>query len=160
MNARFKQEIASAIVQAKLWNSRQFLKRLVKDDDPESVSEAINKLKHYREDASPQMSVNQILGFEGIGAACYFAALGKLVRHPDFEFSERSFHPPLDPVNAMLSYGYTLLLSNVITFLLVEGMNLCLGNLHGSDRPKPFLAFDLMEEFRSPVVDTLVFKFD
>lgn len=158
VNPRFKQEIAASIVQAKLWNSRQFLKRLVKDDDPESIRQAIDKLKHYREDISPQMTVNQIMGFEGIGAACYFAALGKLVRHPDFEFSERSFHPPLDPVNAMLSYGYTLLLSNVITFLLVEGMNLCLGNLHGSDRPKPFLAFDLMEEFRSPVVDTLVFN--
>ncbi|NJR57280.1 MAG: CRISPR-associated endonuclease Cas1, partial [Acaryochloris sp. CRU_2_0] len=158
VNPLFKQEMAAAIVEAKLWNSRQFLKRLVKDDDPAFVEQAIGRLAQYREDLSAQMSVEQIMGFEGIGAACYFQALGMLVRHPNFEFAERSYHPPKDPVNAMLSYGYALLLSNVISFLLAEGLNLCLGNLHGSDRPKAYLAFDLIEEFRSPIVDTLIIK--
>ncbi len=147
-----------AIVRAKLWNSRQLLKRLVKPEDPAVVSQAIQKLETYRDDVSLEMTVEQIMGFEGIGAACYFRAMGKLIRHPDFEFTERKYYPPRDPVNALLSFGYSLLLSNVMSLLLAEGLNLCLGNLHGGERPKPYLAFDLMEEFRSPIVDTMVMQ--
>ena len=56
----------------------------------------------------------------------------------------------------MLSFGYTLLYNNVLSLILAEGLNPYLGNLHRSDRKETHLAFDLMEEFRSPVVDTLV----
>jgi CRISPR-associated protein Cas1 len=58
----------------------------------------------------------------------------------------------------MLSFGYTLLFHNVLSLLLAEGMNSYLGNLHGSERKEAFLGFDLMEEFRSPVVDTMVMQ--
>jgi CRISP-associated protein Cas1 len=72
------------------------------------------------------------------------------------QYWTRTYHPPLDPVNAMLSFGYTLLFNNVFSLVLAEGLNPHLGNLHGAERPKAYLAFDLMEEFRSPVVDTLI----
>lgn len=58
----------------------------------------------------------------------------------------------------MLSFGYTLLFNNVFSLMLAEGLNPHLGNLHGAERPKAYLAFDLMEEFRSPVVDTVVLQ--
>ncbi len=61
-------------------------------------------------------------------------------------------------MNSLLSFGYTLLFNNVFSLLLVEGLNPYLGNLHGAERQKAYLAFDLMEEFRSPIVDTLVLK--
>ncbi|KAM3096085.1 CRISPR-associated endonuclease Cas1 [Phormidesmis sp. 146-12] len=56
----------------------------------------------------------------------------------------------------MLSFGYTLLFNNVMSLILAEGLNPYLGNLHRSERKEPHLAFDLMEEFRSPIVDSLV----
>jgi CRISP-associated protein Cas1 len=59
-------------------------------------------------------------------------------------------------VNALLSFGYTLLFNNVMSLILAEGLNPYLGNLHRSDRKEPHLAFDLVEEFRAPVVDSLV----
>lgn len=61
-------------------------------------------------------------------------------------------------MNSLLSFGYTLLFNNVFSLLIAEGLNPYLGNLHGAERTKAYLAFDLMEEFRSPVVDTLVMK--
>jgi CRISPR-associated endonuclease Cas1 len=74
------------------------------------------------------------------------------------QYWTRTYHPPLDPVNAMLSFGYTLLFNNVFSLVLAEGLNPHLGNLHGAERAKAYLAFDLMEEFRSPIVDTVVMK--
>lgn len=70
----------------------------------------------------------------------------------------RTRRPPTDPVNSLLSFGYTLLYNNVLSLLHVEGLNPYLGNLHRSDRHEPQLAFDLMEEWRSPIIDTLVMK--
>jgi CRISPR-associated protein Cas1 len=61
-------------------------------------------------------------------------------------------------MNSLLSFGYTLLLNNVFSLLLAEGLNPYLGSLHGAERQKAYLAFDAMEEFRSPIVDTLVMK--
>lgn len=96
-------------------------------------------------------------GHEG-AAARYFKALGQLIVNPAFTFTERNRRPPRDPVNSLLSFGYTLLFNNVLSLLLAEGLNPYLGNLHGSEKKQTFLAFDLVEEFRSPVVDGLVLK--
>jgi len=92
----------------------------------------------------------------GIGAARYFPALGKLITHPDFNFCERNRRPPKDPVNSLLSFGYTLLFNNVMSLILTEGLNPYLGNLHRSERKNAHLGFDFVEEFRSSVVDGLV----
>ena len=81
-----------------------------------------------------------------------------MITHPDFDWQGRNFHPPLDPVNSLLSFGYTLLFNNVFSLLLAEGLNPYLGHLHGAERQKAYLAFDLMEEFRSPIVDALVMR--
>ena len=70
----------------------------------------------------------------------------------------RSRRPPTDPINALLSFGYTLLYNNVLSFILVEGLNPYLGSLHRSERKETHLAFDLMEAFRSPVVDSMILR--
>lgn len=100
--------------------------------------------------------LDQLRGYEGIAAARYFPALGQLITVDGFRFNQRSRRPPKDATNAMLSFGYTLLHNNVLSLILAEGLNPYLGNLHRSDRKETHLAFDLIEEFRSPVVDTLV----
>jgi CRISPR-associated protein Cas1 len=157
----FKLAIAREIVCGKLRNSKQLLARLnYKRQLPEVVT-AIDRLNQAIESVNlPEntATLEQIRGYEGAGAAQYFAALGKLFVNPGFTLTERAFHPPTDPMNSLLSFGYTLLYNNVFSLLLAEGLMPYLGNLHGAERPKAYLAFDLMEEFRSPIVDTMVIR--
>ncbi|WP_346293069.1 CRISPR-associated endonuclease Cas1 [Sphaerothrix gracilis] len=104
------------------------------------------------------LTLEQVRGYEGIGATQYFQSFKPLITNPGFDWLGRNFHPPTDPVNSLLSFGYTLLFNNVFSLLLAEGLNPYLGNLHGAERQKAYLAFDLMEEFRSPIVDSLVMR--
>jgi CRISP-associated protein Cas1 len=93
---------------------------------------------------------------EGAVARLYFGALGQLMVNPGFSLTGRNRRPPKDPVNSLLSFGYTLLFNNVMSLILAEGLNPYLGNLHRSERKEPHLAFDLVEEFRATIVDSLV----
>ncbi|NJR61337.1 MAG: CRISPR-associated endonuclease Cas1 [Cyanobacteria bacterium CRU_2_1] len=157
----FRLEVARAIVLGKLANSKQLLVRLNRKQDLPEVLTAINGLLQDMEavaDTNRCTTREQLMGYEGVAAARYFAALGKLIRNPGFSFTERTRRPPKDPMNSLLSFGYTLLFNNVLSLILAEGLNPYLGNLHGSDRKEAFLAFDLVEEFRSPIVDTLVMQ--
>lgn len=157
----FKQQMAKAMVSGKLINSKQLLLRLRRKDSHPAVLGAILRLSDTVDTLdrlSASLTLEQIRGYEGFGAAQYFAALNHLIRNPGFSLPQRAFHPPPDPMNSLLSFGYTLLLNNVFSLLITEGLNPYLGNLHGAERTKAYLAFDMMEEFRSPVVDTLVMK--
>jgi CRISPR-associated protein Cas1 len=157
----FQRQMARAIAQGKLWNSKQLLLRLNrKSHDPEVVAAITCITEQWEAVSQPDNTptLDHIRGFEGAGAARYWVALGRLISNPGFTLTGRVFHPPTDPMNSLLSFGYTLLCNNVFSLLLVEGLNPYLGNLHGAERQKAYLAFDLMEEFRSPIVDTLVMK--
>lgn len=101
------------------------------------------------------VDIEMLRGMEGAGAAMYFSVFGKMLRSP-WSFVSRTRRPPRDPVNALLSFGYTMLLSNVVGVVCVAGLDPCVGFLHPEYRGRPALALDLMEEFRSPVVDRLV----
>jgi CRISP-associated protein Cas1 len=149
-------EMARAIVLGKLSNSRQLLLRLNRKRNLELVAAAIAGIERDLRSAVHPETVDALRGYEGVAAARYFPAFGQLLLDPAWNFAQRTRRPPTDPINAMLSFGYTLLFNNVLSLLLAEGLNPYLGNLHRSDRKEPHLAFDLMEEFRSPIVDTLV----
>lgn len=96
-------------------------------------------------------------GLEGAAAARYFSVFGRLLTAgTNLEFDTRSRRPPRDPVNALLSYGYTLLLHQALAALQVVGLDPYIGFLHSTQYSKPALALDLMEEFRAPVVDSVV----
>lgn len=142
----------------KLANSRQLLLRLNRKRQLPAVAEAIAVLAESLEFSLQADSLNSLRGYEGLAAAKYFRALGALIVNPAFTFTDRNRRPPKDPVNSLLSFGYTLLFNNVLSLLLAEGLNPYLGNLHGSEKKQTFLAFDLVEEFRSPVVDSLVMR--
>ncbi|QZZ21821.1 CRISPR-associated endonuclease Cas1 [Leptothermofonsia sichuanensis E412] len=154
----FKLATARAIVAGKLANSRQLLLRLNRKRQLPAVAEAIAVLAESLESSVQADSLNSLRGYEGLAAAKYFRALGALIVNPAFTFTDRNRRPPKDPVNSLLSFGYTLLFNNVLSLLLAEGLNPYLGNLHGSEKKQTFLAFDLVEEFRSPVVDSLVMR--
>jgi CRISPR-associated protein Cas1 len=101
-------------------------------------------------------SVEEARGLEGQGASVYFRAYGRLVGAPGFEFTHRVRRPPTDPVNAMLSFGYALLMSSVSTAVRSVGFDAHVGFLHYDRYGRESLSLDLMEEFRAPVVDALV----
>jgi CRISPR-associated protein Cas1 len=99
-------------------------------------------------------SLDALRGVEGNAARAYFAGLHSVL-HP-YGFYGRNRRPPTDAVNAALSYGYTVLLGRTLLALQLAGLHPELGLLHAEGRRAPALAFDLMEEFRVPVVDAVV----
>jgi CRISPR-associated protein Cas1 len=98
-----------------------------------------------------------VLGMEGAGSAAYFSCFGKLFSDPrQWPFPGRVKRPPTDPVNALLSFGYSLLTTKVASAVQLVGFDHFVGYLHSSFYGRPALALDLMEEFRPIIVDSVV----
>ncbi len=150
--------LAREIVRAKLyaqWGNLIAVRR--KRPDPLLTSAACS-LRAMARRVSEAKDLHQLRGFEGEGASLYFGCFGRLLTHSGFSFQGRNRRPPLDPVNACLSYGYTLLQERMITALHAVGLMPGLGTLHAPIRGQPALALDLMEEFRPLVVDRMVLR--
>ena len=96
-----------------------------------------------------------LLGLEGSGSAAYYGVLGELLKN-GWTFPGRVKRPPTDPVNALLSFGYTVLSNQVVSLVCAVGLDPAIGVLHQPGFGKPALALDLMEEFRPLVVDSVV----
>ncbi|MEL6354787.1 MAG: CRISPR-associated endonuclease Cas1 [Cyanobacteria bacterium J06627_28] len=154
----FRLETARGIVMGKVMNSRELLRRLNWKAKLETVAVEIQGLQRDYERAKLAGDVSALRGHEGAAAARYFKALGALITNPGFTFTQRNRRPPLDPMNSLLSFGYTLLHNHILSLIFAEGLNPYFGNLHGSERKQMFLAFDLIEEFRAPIVDALVIR--
>jgi CRISP-associated protein Cas1 len=98
-----------------------------------------------------------MLGMEGAGSAAYFRCFGKLLSDPiQWPFPGRVKRPPTDPVNALLSFGYSLLTNKVASAVQLVGLDHFVGYLHSAVYGRPALALDLVEEFRPIIVDSLV----
>lgn len=154
--------IAANIVTGKLANCRVVMNRAIRDhgdriDAPalKSASSAIDRLV----DSIPRApDSDSIRGIEGMAAAEYFSCFNHLIvdQKEHFRFGERNRRPPLDPVNALLSFVYTLIMHDVRSAIESVGLDPAVGFLH-RDRPgRPGLALDLMEEFRPAIADRLV----
>lgn len=152
----FQLEIARQIVWGKGMNSKLTLQRYNRRHKAEGVGAMLKRIDQLLHTIQQTTDLAQLRGYEGAIAKLYFAGLGRMITNSGFSFVGRNRRPPKDPVNSLLSFGYTLLFNNVMSLILAEGLNPYLGNLHRSDRKEPHLAFDLVEEFRAPVVDSLV----
>lgn len=153
-------KIARSILIAKLTNSRKVLLRFLRDNDNKfpDVTSAIINLAVIAKEMSNHSSLDRLRGFEGDAARCYFGAFNDLILNQKdfFEFKDRNRRPPMDRVNAMLSYVYSLLAHDVASALEGVGLDPAVGYLH-KDRPgRPSLALDIMEEFRSWLADRIV----
>ena len=147
-------EIARAIVGGKLRNERTLARRLCRghaEIDVASIEEITSAIKQV--DDAPNM--DSLRGLEGAGARAYFQVLRHAVAL-EWRFEKRVRRPPGDPVNAMLSLGYTLLGHNIMTALEVVGLDPYDGFFHADKYGRPALALDLVEEFRSVIVDSVV----
>jgi CRISP-associated protein Cas1 len=158
-NPEFTRTIAEVIVTAKIHNSRILLMRLKRRKSPEFddnlVKEAIKDLDTLMDKLPFAESMDALRGYEGRAATVYFQALGSLFSGA-FKFEKRTKRPPTDPVNSLLSLGYTLLSQNVFSFIQAVGLHSHFGNLHVPRDYHPALVSDLMEEFRAQLVDSLV----
>lgn len=102
-------------------------------------------------------SKDELRGIEGEAAKFYFDGLSRLIgKNSGFSFSSRSRRPPLDPVNAMLSFGYAVLHTEVLKGVLSAGLDPAVGFLHEIHAGRDSLVCDLVEEFRAPIVDSTV----
>jgi CRISPR-associated endonuclease Cas1/group II intron reverse transcriptase/maturase len=158
-NPEFARSQAEAIVTAKIHNSRILLMRLNRSKssgiDKSPVKEAIKELAVLMDKLPFAENIDQLRGYEGRAATVYFQALGNLFSG-GFKFEKRTKRPPTDPVNSLLSLGYTLLSQNVFSFVQGLGLHSHFGNLHVPRDHHPALVSDLMEEFRAQIVDSLV----
>jgi CRISPR-associated protein Cas1 len=155
-------EIARMFIIGKICNSRQVLMRGARDrkdlqviDDLKAASRRLIQTARHIKQGTP---ADELLGKEGDSAKTYFASFNSLItsQQQEFQFTVRSRRPPLDCVNAMLSFVYTLLSHDATAALESVGLDPYVGFFH-KDRPgRPGLALDLMEEFRSLLADRIV----
>ncbi len=156
----FSALMARAFINGKIANCRALLNRAMRDHpekmDTDAVSNAANHLTGLLKSLGRDLPLDEVRGTEGDGAHVYFSAFDHLIiRHKeDFFFHRRSRRPPLDLVNCLLSFLYTLVMHDVRSALECTGLDPAVGFLH-RDRPgRASLALDMMEEFR-PMADRM-----
>ncbi|GHV69303.1 CRISPR-associated endonuclease Cas1 [Spirochaetia bacterium] len=154
--------IAANVVSGKLANCRVVMNRTIRDHAAKvnagALKDASEKIGKIIERIPRMTSTDEVRGLEGQAAAEYFRVFDHLIieQKEDFIFTDRNRRPPLDEVNALLSFVYTLLAHDVRSALETVGLDPAVGFLH-RDRPgRPGLALDLMEEFRPVIADRLV----
>lgn len=150
-------KFAASFIAAKLTNGKNVLLRSARDHGSHpAIEEAIVVLRRNAIAALRSTDLDSQRGLEGDAANSYFAAFSQLITAPGFEFSGRVRRPPTDPLNAMLSFAYSLLAHDCRSALESVGLDAAVGFLH-RDRPgRPSLALDLMEEFRPVLAERCV----
>ena len=148
---------ARTIIEAKIQNSLAMLETVrglceLTDEDTKGLRHSLDNLRYAE-------SVDAVLGFEGNAAKCYFKCLSKAVLPEELRFSGRSSRPPKDPVNSMLSFGYSILYRNIIGAIERHGLHPYFAFMHKMKSGHAALASDLIEELRAPMVDKLVIDF-
>jgi len=146
--------ISKAIVDGKLRNSRALAYR-IRRSRPQVATDWLACIERAIEAVACACDMDTLRGVEGSAAKAYFAVFREALR-PEMTFEKRTRRPPRDPANALLSLGYTLLTQNLITACEVVGLDPYDGFFHADKYGRPALALDLVEEFRGPVVDSVV----
>lgn len=155
-------EVARNCIIGKVFNAKSVIDRALRDHrariDEESFTRVSRQLKENLSLISQSSSLEVLRGYEGEAASRYFSLMDDLIlqQKADFYFRTRNKRPPLDPVNAMMSFVYTLLAHDVAAALEAVGLDSYVGFLH-TDRPgRISLALDLMEELRAIFADRFV----
>ena len=154
----FSLKVSRALVHAKIRNSRRVLQRLAANRqaaEGEEYEQTMLDLQQYAQMALEGDTVDIVRGVEGIAAALYFQRLADYFPE-NIPFEKRSRQPPRNAANALLSFGYTVMLGELEGLIRSHGLDAAIGNLHTDRINTPSLALDLMEPFRPAVVDLLV----
>ena len=151
-------ELAQQLVTCRGQGQRKFLMRGRRSltQKPTELDQTIDQIKRLLKQVTNAKSLGTLLGLEGNMAALYFGALPWLVSEQvptELHFCGRNRRPPKDRFNALLGFGYALLLKDVMNAILAVGLEPALGFYHQPRTQAPPLALDLMEIFRVPLVD-------
>ena len=152
----YRNETARIIVANKIENQIAVINgwRWEGDFDWKADVETMSRHKKILEEKNTQM---EFMGVEGICSNIYFHSYARMFTC-EFKFEKRSRRPPKNPINVLLSLGYTLLTKEVTNALAAQSFETYLGFLHGIRYGRQSLALDIVEEFRQPVIDRLVLK--
>lgn len=155
-------KLAKCFIMSKLYNSRWILERAIRDHklrvDTEALKSASLTLKNSLNSSYECKSMGSLRGIEGEAASIYFGVFNELIlqQEEDFSFESRSRRPPLDRVNALLSFAYVLLTSMCTSALESVGLDPYVGFMHTIRPGRKSLALDLVEELRSVFADRFV----
>ncbi|MEL7039019.1 MAG: type I-D CRISPR-associated endonuclease Cas1d [Cyanobacteria bacterium J06592_8] len=146
-----------SFVRGKLKNYRNVLLRRSRKKNELNLQDSITKIEQAIAPIDSTNKINSLRGLEGAGSAAYFGCFNQLINsNSGFQFQYRRRRPPTDPVNSLLSLGYSLLRHDVQSAVNIVGFDPYLGYLHVERYGRPSLALDLMEEFRPTIVDAVV----
>ncbi|MCW5590290.1 MAG: type I-C CRISPR-associated endonuclease Cas1 [Legionellales bacterium] len=149
--------LAKLIVGAKIANSRYVYLRQIRNHGESSSLQLISdRLANCLSRCEQVNDYQQLLGLEGEAALAYFSGLNELIRNNEFSFSTRVRRPPTDPINALLSFVYSIITQECLSALLGVGLDPFVGFLHKERPGRPSLALDLLEEFRAAWADRFV----
>jgi CRISPR-associated protein Cas1 len=154
---KLRLRIASALIAAKINNSRRVLQRLAANraESFEFLQKQVcAELKSLVNRAGNVRSLDELRGIEGLAAALYFKRISKFFPK-EIPFTVRSRRPPKDPANAILSWTYTIALGEVECAIRTRGLDPCIGFFHEISHGAPCLALDLLEPLRAPLCDLL-----
>ncbi len=154
--------VSRAMIFGKLYNARASIARAARDHalrvDAAQLDAACRQLQALLPQIEAETRPDRLRGLEGVGSSAYFGVFDQLILNPDetFRFTTRNRRPPLDAVNALLSFVYSLLAQDCASALESVGLDPYVGFLH-RDRPgRRSLALDLMEELRPCLADRFV----
>lgn len=143
------------MVRAKILNGRTLLMRQGRKG-VDGLDVVVQSLDYLADRALLMADVESLLGVEGAAAAAYFGAFSLCLTDSDFVFGGRVKRPPSNPVNALLSFGYMVLWNHLLSLVELQGLDPYFAFLHQDSERHPALASDAIEEFRTPIVDSLV----
>lgn len=160
LEPEFTRVVARKIIVAKIYNQRRLVQRVAanrKAEDkpvPSAVATALDALDLTMATAGKADNLDSLRGYEGLAAARYFSAWASLLPE-NFPFERRSTRPPLNPVNAVLSFTSTLIYHEMQSYIHAHGLDPALGLLHATENGRWSLALDLMEPFRPVLGEAL-----
>jgi len=155
LDKNFRLETAKSFVFAKIKSMITLLKLICENHKEFCFDEKVLRMENTLSSVEKVDTLPQLLGLEGSSTSIYFSCISSIVREK-FNFTTRTHHPPKDPFNALLSFGYALLTNELFSILSGFGFDPYIGFYHELSYARPSLAIDLIEEFRAPVIDHLV----
>jgi CRISPR-associated protein Cas1 len=159
-NSSKRLKIAKSIVHGKIRNIITFLQRWKRNHPQFNFDKEVETLDNCLRLLELKTTISGVMGVEGIASSIYFRVFPNFILNDDWNgvFSKRDRCPPKDPINSLLSLGYSLVTNEIWSILEGIGFDAYIGFLHEIDYGRPSMAIDLVEEFRIPVVDRVVIE--
>jgi CRISP-associated protein Cas1 len=150
MDEAFRLDFSRLVVSGKVLNCANVMRAFSYNHPETELTRVADELKALVAEVDSAAAIDVLMGKEGIAARTYFGAFGRMILS-DFVFEGRKKHPAPDPVNALLSFGYTLVFNEIMSLLDGLGFDPYLGYFHAPEYGRASLASDLVEEFRASV---------